>query len=839
MSFAARLARLTTSRPGLVLGACLLATFLLAPLDARLRLDTDVLALVPQTNPEVQAFGRWAKSFVADQLLIVLVEGDDPARLREFVDRYGAELAALPEAAEVRWRLSAGAGALLRDHLTQLITDEEIAALAPRLTPDALDRQARRLRSLVAAPGGSSLGPIITADPLELLPQVAARLGSGMAIDARSGYFQSADGRAIILYVRPRAAASDVDADRALVGAATAAAKKLGAQVTDGDFNVGGTDIAVGFGGACAYTLYYRDWLHHDAQASTLLSGAAVLLLFALLFRSLRVLPLVAVPLAVGLLWTGAAAALLFGRVNAVSLTFGTVLLSIGIDFPIQIYNRLREELRTVRPPQDARGSPPTSGGRTPREALERTLAELAAPSLAATLGPAAVFFACGLSSYRGLAELGVLAGVGLILNLIAMLTVLPALLAILSPSLWARADRPAPAPSRDWLGAIGRAAGRRPRTVLVVAALVGAAAIVPASRVRVDRRLTALQPPSMPPVRADAEMARRFGARDRMLVALVEDASPERALERADAWRAEAERLRQAGLVRGYQSVSSLFPSPATQARRRAALEALHPAEAARELTAALERAGFDAEPFAPFLRQFAAAPPPLLLDPSAPGDLGFLTRMQVSDRDGVRRVATFLFPVENDAGALRAAAEHFAAGPAGGVVTGLPILEEELHYIVVHDTITTTAVSMFAVALLLAVYYRRPRPWLAVMGPLALAWIGFGAALALLGLPLNLFNLLSVPLVIGYGIDDHVFLVHRHQREPSAGPGHTLATTGRAVVLTSLSTIAGFAGLGAARFDGLRLFGLSGALAVALCMLAAFAVLPALLALLWPARR
>lgn len=86
----------------------------------------------------------------------------------------------------------------------------------------------------------------------------------------------------------------------------------------------------------------------------------------------------------------------------------------------------------------------------------------------------------------------------------------------------------------------------------------------------------------------------------------------------------------------------------------------------------------------------------------------------------------------------------------------------------------------------------------------------------------------------MIGYGIDDHIFLVHRYEAEPGAGTGKVLATTGRAIVLTSLSTMAGFAGLAAARFDGLRLLGLSGALAVLLCLLAAFAVLPALLTLL-----
>jgi predicted RND superfamily exporter protein len=49
----------------------------------------------------------------------------------------------------------------------------------------------------------------------------------------------------------------------------------------------------------------------------------------------------------------------------------------------------------------------------------------------------------------------------------------------------------------------------------------------------------------------------------------------------------------------------------------------------------------------------------------------------------------------------------------------------------------------------------------------------------------------------------------------------------------------MAGFVGLVPAHFIGLRLLGLSGGLAVLLCLGAAFLVLPALLALLWPAPR
>ena len=798
-----------------MLALALLATVALVPLVLKLRIDADVVDLFPQKSGEASAFARFSRAFVAEQTLLVLVEGDDADKLRAFADEYARALQTSPDVAEVRWRVSSATGALLRDHLLSLLTDDELATAVARLKPGAVEAQARRLRSLLSAPGGSSLAPILTSDPLELLPLVSARLSHGLPVDARSGYLQSADGKALMLYVRPRAPTSDYRADRRLIDDATALAERLGARVSrDGKFS-GGAQPEVAFTGACAFWMYYQDWLHRDMQLSTVLSGVAVLVLFGIFFRAVRALPLVALPLLIGLVWTAAAAELLFGRINAVSLAFGTILVSIGIDVPIQLYNRLREELLD----------------KPPLPALATTVRVLAGPSLTATLAPAVVFFACALSSYRGLAELGVLAGVGLILNWLAMLTLFPALLARLPSRWWARPAHVSR--TGGVLGKVGAVAARQPKRLLLFSLLVGVGALPLARQAHFDRHLLS-QPQSMPPVRVQAELERKFGERDRALIVLVEDADPARALERADAWLGEVERLRRAGELRSYSSTSALFPAPATQAARRARLTAGDAADGAERLTRALEAAGFDAAQFAPFLKQLADGAPPLTLEDPAAHELGFLVRAHVHDDARGRTIATYVYPAAGAEARVIAALRAFAGGPAGGIVTGAPVLEGTLHALLSRDTVRVSLASALAVALLLAVYYRRWRPWLAVMLPLTLAWVLFAAALGALDLPLNLYNLLAVPLVIGYGIDDHIFLVHRYEAEPTRGAGHVLATTGRAIVLTSLSTMAGFAGLAVARFDGLRLLGLSGALAVLLCLLAAFAVLPALLTLL-----
>ncbi len=182
-----RWASFATSRPGRVLVVALLATAALVPLVLKLRIDADVVDLFPQKSGEASAFARFSRAFVAEQTLLVLVEGDDAGKLRAFADEYAHALEQSPEVLEVRWRVSSATGSLLRDHLLALLTADELATASTRLKPGAVEAQARRLRSLLSAPGGSSLASILTTDPLELLPLVSARLSHGLPVDARSG----------------------------------------------------------------------------------------------------------------------------------------------------------------------------------------------------------------------------------------------------------------------------------------------------------------------------------------------------------------------------------------------------------------------------------------------------------------------------------------------------------------------------------------------------------------------------------------------------------------------------------------------------------------------------
>lgn len=123
---------------------------------------------------------------------------------------------------------------------------------------------------------------------------------------------------------------------------------------------------------------------------------------------------------------TAAAGLLLFQQFNLISLAFLPLVVGLGIDFCIQFAVRARSEL---------------AGGALPHDALAATGAGagvgLALAGVAATAG----FLAFSPTDYRGLSELGVIAAIGMVLALVLTLTFLPALLIVLGAGSGAAED--------------------------------------------------------------------------------------------------------------------------------------------------------------------------------------------------------------------------------------------------------------------------------------------------------------------------------------------------------------------------------------------------------------
>jgi hopanoid biosynthesis associated RND transporter like protein HpnN len=166
-----------------------------------------------------------------------------------------------------------------------------------------------------------------------------------------------------------------------------------------------------------------------DDEYSTVKEGAfvnaaativVVLLILWLALRSGRIILAVFLNLVVGLALTAALGLMMVGALNLISIAFAVLFVGLGVDFGIQFAVRYRSERHEV---DDL------------REALINTALHIGAPLTLAAAAVAAGFLSFFPTAYKGVSELGQIAGVGMLIAYVSSVTVLPALLTLLKPA--------------------------------------------------------------------------------------------------------------------------------------------------------------------------------------------------------------------------------------------------------------------------------------------------------------------------------------------------------------------------------------------------------------------
>jgi predicted RND superfamily exporter protein len=215
-----------------------------------------------------------------------------------------------------------------------------------------------------------------------------------------------------------------------------------------------------------------------DGRRAEILALATVFLGLVVFLRSVRLAIIAEVSLAVAIGWTFGWATLSVHRLNLLSTVFLIALIGIGMDYLIQILAAYRREARRyVRP-----------------EAVwSRVFRYVGPPVNTACLGAAGAFLVSALTDFKGAAELGIIAGGGLLLCLLVGYTVLPALLVLFPAKL-----EPYPLSER-----YGRAPQRtRIRLLLPLVWVVALLAGIPfASKASFNPNLLDLQAPNLPSV--------------------------------------------------------------------------------------------------------------------------------------------------------------------------------------------------------------------------------------------------------------------------------------------------------------------------------------------------
>jgi predicted RND superfamily exporter protein len=793
---------------------------------SRLRLETEIAALLPEDAPAAADYRAFLETFGGFEKVFVVVREADPGTLVEAADLLAERLAVDPEVAAARsgltdedqeffFRVVAPRALLLNDLPPE--------AIALRLEPAAIRLRVAELRRLLRSPVGGAAAPLLAADPLGFSEGLLEAANASLPLDPLSGAFLSPDRDAALVVVTPARAEIDPEGGKALAAALERAYGRVRGEL--------GAALRFDAAGGPLYAAQDEAILRADLTRT--ISGSVFGVALALLagFEGLMVPFAILLAVSAGVVWTGAFAALSTGGLTAVGLGFTAALVGLGVEYGVHGGARY----------QEAR-----LAGATPAAALGRAFTEAGPGVVTSALTTAVALAALAASHFRPLREMGIVLTAGVLLTLASTATLGAAVLVLRRRGsaagrrrgFWRRWAQPA-------VDALVDFSARRPAVVLAGAALLSAVALWGLPRLDLDADLRALRPSDHPALAVERLLIEEFGLGLDTATVVVRGRDLGEALERAGA----ARRTLDATLGKGAEvsSPSDWLVAGAQRASRLRALAELPLERAAGDLERELAAAGLAPRAFAPALaalRTLGRGEDPAAA--VAPGEwpdwLRELVRAEAPGGGAAVAVAVRL-PLGAEAAARRrvlAALAELEARPATDGAPGLdriafasaPRVGEELRELALSDLRRSSAYALLLVtAVVLASFRGRPgRSALSAL-PLLLGCLWTFGLWGVLARPIDLLCIATLPVLFGTGIDLGVHALHGARLHPEGLPGAARAL-GLAMTLTVVTTGIGFGSLASSRVPGLRNAGLIVAVGVVLCLFATLTVLPALAA-------
>jgi len=164
----------------------------------------------------------------------------------------------------------------------------------------------------------------------------------------------------------------------------------------------------------------------------------------------------------------------------------------------------------------------------------------------------------------------------------------------------------------------------------------------------------------------------------------------------------------------------------------------------------------------------------------------------------------------------------------------TGLPPIFNTLMDEIGEDGARATKLAILVIFFVLLIDFRSIKKSILAMIPLVVGVVWMVGVMEITGLQLTLLNIMAIPMIIGIGIDYGVHIVHRYQIEGRSAHKPVFASTGRAILLTSITTMLGFGSLWFATYRGLGSMGIALFIGVGTCFLATVIVIPVLIGML-----
>ena len=607
------------------------------------------------------------------------------------------------------------------------------------------------------------------------------------------------------------------------------------------------TDVSIGLTGLPVMESDEMQASQKDMIQASVISLIGVACLFIAGLGGVRHPLLTIGTLLISLAWSFGFITIAVGHLNILSVAFGVILIGLGIDFGIHYIARYLQ-LR--------------ASGRAAEQAITETASSVGPGVCVGALTTAIAFFAAYFTDFTGVAELGVIAGGGILLCLVATIVVLPALIYLVDyRSTNVTPARPLP------MQRLIEPLLRFPTVTLFVGFLVTGVIAAGVGRLTYDHNLLNLQPAGVKSVALERMLLEE--SEHSVWYAISTSSSREELFERK-------KQLQQLPSVERTEEILSLLPENADRktpviARIRSRLGYLpdeaplipvaQPGEIRQIVAAAGVALAGDDPNIRTTQKRLSLAGDRLVrmengqvlehvsgLQQALAVDL--LTRLKAL-RDVTRPeppsfedlpqslVDRFVGKDSRHLLKVYGRGDIWDMESLGTFVsdvksvdpraTGQPLQTYYASHQMQNSYINAAWYALAAVTFVLLLDFRKLSLTALALVPVGSGMLQMFGVMGLLGIPLNPANMIALPLILGIGLDDGVHIVHDYRRQ--RGKFSVSASTVTAIVVTSLTTMIGFGSLMLASHQGLQSLGRVLTIGVLCCLFSSLVLQTALL--------
>lgn len=602
-----------------------------------------------------------------------------------------------------------------------------------------------------------------------------------------------------------------------------------------------------------------------DSMVATIVSLLASALIFIYGYRETGRPIKAVICLIVGLGYTMGYTTLTVGHLNILTITFLPILIGLAIDFGVHLITRYEEELRH---------------GRSEKVSLEKAMVNTGLGIFTGCFTTAGAFFAMGFTDFKGIKEMGIISGGGLLICLVPMMTMLPVLL--LKGRQNKMDEHDAVTPKVDRRAQLEKLWLDRPFAVVAITLFLCGLCALQFRKVFFDYNLLHMQSAGLPAVEFEQKLINSAGKSVLFAAVIADNATQALELEkRLSSLPTVATNDTMSQFLSGDQStrleiigqikrdLATLRFAPvdtgpvntddlsrtlwslngylglalpeieennetnlATQVRGiRRSIDQFRSAmnTGDRKLVSA-RLAGYQQALFTDLRETFRALRNQDNSSPLRAEDLPPALRNRFIGKTGKHLIQ--VYPKDNVW--ERAPQEQFVKElrTVDPDVTGTPIQLLEYTTLLKNSYIQAAWYALGAITILVFFHFRNLSSVILALLPVAIGTIWMVGVMGWRHIPFNPANIMTLPLVIGIGVTNGIHILNRFAEEQN--PGILAKSTGKAVLVSALTTIAGFGSLIPAKHQGIASLGAVMSVGVATCMIAGLTFLPAILTLL-----